>query len=272
MDIKQFEEKLIIVIQARRGSTRLKDKILLPLRGKELLLRMVERVRATKYNCRIAVATTKNTEDDIIYKLCKKENIDVFRGDENDLLDRHYRAARKYKADYVCKIPSDCPLIDPEIIDKVFQYFFNNIYKFDYVSNLHPASYPDGNDVEIMKMSALDKAWKNASLPYEREHTTPYIWDNPDIFKIGNVRWVTGRDYSMTHRFTIDYAEDYDFINAVYENLYDVSHRFGLGEILTLIKNKPEIYEINNKYAGVNWYGKHIDELKTVTREQTKIL
>jgi spore coat polysaccharide biosynthesis protein SpsF len=170
----------------------------------------------------------------------------------------------------VIKIPSDCPLIDPEIIDKVILYYINNKENFDFVSNLHPPSYPDGNDVEIMSFQTLENAWINAKKDFEREHTTPYIWENPDKFRIANITWETGLDYSMTHRFTIDYKEDYEFIKKVYSELYEDNNRFGLKDILALLENKPEIKKINEIYTGVNWYRDHLDELKTISPEQTK--
>jgi spore coat polysaccharide biosynthesis protein SpsF len=233
---------------------------------------MYERVVAAEYSGKIVIAVTKEENDDELVKHCKENNINCFRGDTKDVLDRHYKAAVKYKADVVVKIPSDCPLIDPSVIDKVILYYINNQDKFDFVSNLHPASYPDGNDVEAMSFNSLESAWKNADRSLEREHTTPYIWENPDKFRIGNVTWESGLDYSMTHRFTIDYQEDYEFINAVYNELYTVKKLFTLDDILHLLKEKPELNEINEKYAGVNWYRNHLDELKTVKSNQTKII
>jgi spore coat polysaccharide biosynthesis protein SpsF len=172
----------------------------------------------------------------------------------------------------VIKIPSDCPLIDPEIIDKVILYYINNKEKFDFVSNLHPPTYPDGNDVEVMSFETLENAWINAKKDFEREHTTPYIWENPDKFRIGNVVWEEELDYSMTHRFTIDYKEDYEFIKKVYDELYEDNNRFGLKDILELLGKKPEINKINEMYAGVNWYRNHLNELKTISSEQTRKL
>ena len=143
--------------------------------------------------------------------------------------------------------------------------------KYDFVSNLHPATFPDGNDVEIMTMACIEKAWKEASRPLELEHTTPYIWENQEKFRIANVTWDTGLDYSMSHRFTIDYEADYQFIKRVYEELYPQKPDFSCGDILTLLTEKPEIYNINAQYAGVNWYRNHLDELKTISEGQTKL-
>ncbi|MCW8804203.1 MAG: glycosyltransferase family protein [Ignavibacteriaceae bacterium] len=262
--------KIITIIQARMRSTRLPGKVLLPLAGKPLILRMHERVTFSKYTGEIVVAITEDEIDNKLFKLCQQNNLNVFRGHSLDLLDRHYNAAKEYNAELVIKIPSDCPLIDPSIIDKVILYYINNIEKFDFVSNLHPSSYPDGNDVEIMSFKTLENAWLNAKKDFEREHTTPYIWENPDKFRIGNVSWETGLDYSMTHRFTVDYKEDYEFINRVYDELYQVNNRFSLVDILKLLEKKPEIKNINEMYVGVNWYRNHLNELKTITSEQTK--
>ena len=262
--------KIVIVIQARKGSTRLANKILLPLAGKPLLIRMYERVKASKLADEIVIATTNEKEDDEVFDLCKSENINCFRGSKEDLLERHYKAGLKYDADAVLKIPSDCPLIDPLIIDKVINYYIKNIDNFDYVSNLHPATYPDGNDVEVIPMKILKTAFEDAKTPMEREHTTPFIWDNPDRFRTGNVVWETGLDFSMSHRFTIDYYEDYLFIKKVYDELYNGNNLFGLNDILKLLEAEPEMMKINEKYSGVNWYRKHLNELKTISENQTK--
>src|ERR1035437_4956650 len=261
---------IVTIVQVSRGSSRLPDKVLLPIEGKHLFVRQIERINASELKGTVVVATTINQEDDIIESICKEENILCFRGDEHDLLDRHYKAALRYDADIAIKIPSDCPLIDPKIIDKVIRFFLDNIGAYDYVSNLHPASYPDGNDVEVMTIKSLMAAWNNATLNFEREHTTPYIWEHPEQFRIGNVS--IENDYSMSHRWTIDYKEDYDFIKKVYEMLYPVNPLFSMEDILNLLDKHPEIAAINSKFAGVNWHRNHLDELKTIKPEQTKVI
>lgn len=242
----------------------------MPLQGKPLFVRQAERVKAARLCGRVIIATTTDAGDDPIEAVCRQEGLDCFRGDAQDLLDRHYQAALCFPAETVIKIPSDCPLIDPVIIDTVISFYLDHPGEFDFVSNLHPATYPDGNDVEIMTFAALERAWREADRPLEREHTTPYLWERPDEFRIGNVVMEGGVDHSMSHRFTIDYAEDYRFIRAVYDELYPSNSRFGVEDILALLERRPDIYEINSGYAGVNWYRHHLDELKTVSAEQTK--
>jgi spore coat polysaccharide biosynthesis protein SpsF len=262
--------KTLIIVQARMGSSRLAGKVLLPLAGKTLLERMVERVSAAKLADEVVVATTTDAVDDRIETLCVNAGINVFRGHPTDLIDRHYKAALEYRAEAVVKIPSDCPLIDPAIVDTVLHYYFDNAARFDFVSNLHPATYPDGNDVEVMPLQILKTAWLEAAKDYEREHTTPFIWEQPDRFRIGNVEWERGLDYSMSHRFTIDYPEDYRFISKVYDELYsDERPIFSMDDVLSLLLEKPEIYGINANYAGVNWYRNHLTDLKTISASQT---
>ena len=261
---------IITVIQARRGSTRLPDKIMMPLAGKPLLIRMYERVKAAELAGTIVVATTMSEKDNLVSEICDYEGYEFYCGSELDLLDRHYKAGIEFEADAIVKIPSDCPLIDFRIIDRVIKFYLDNSGNYDYVSNLHPATYPDGNDVEVIPMKTLKRAWEEAKKDFEREHTTPFIWESPERFRIGNVEWETGKDYSMSHRFTIDYMEDYELINKIYEELYQRNPLFSMEDILKLLDEKPEIKKINGKYCGVNWYRDHFGELKTITKEQTK--
>ncbi|MBN1485227.1 MAG: glycosyltransferase family protein [Chloroflexia bacterium] len=262
--------RIVTVVQARTGSSRLPNKVLLPLLGKALLARMVERVRAARLSGTVVVAATTAPQDDAIERLCRREGLLCFRGHPSDLLDRHYRAGLAFGADAVVKIPSDCPLIDPRVINRVIGAYLERPQSYDYVSNLHPPSYPDGNDVEIMSMAALRIAWQEADRELEREHTTPFLWENPRRFRLHNVRWESGLDYSMTHRWAIDYAQDYDFIRTVYEALYPLQPLFGLEDILELLEQHPNIVELNAAYAGVNWYRHHLDELNTITPDQTR--
>ncbi len=130
-------------------------------------------------------------------------------GHPTDLLDRHLQAARERGADAVVKIPSDCPLIDPGAIDSVLTVFLAAPERFDYVGNLHPPTWPDGNDVEVVPVAALETAWREADRPFEREHTTPFLWERPERFRLASVVWESGLDFSRSYRLTVDYQEDY---------------------------------------------------------------
>ena len=268
----KMADKIVIVVQARMSSSRLPGKVMLPVLGESLLYRMIERLRMIRHEAQIVIATSKEPGDDIIEQEASKIGVPCFRGSLNNLLDRHYQVAKLYNVDIVLKIPSDCPLIDPQIIDQVFDFYYEHPGQYDFVSNLHPATFPDGNDVEIMTMDCIERTWKEASRQLELEHTTPYIWENPEKFRIGNLMWDTGKDYSMSHRFTIDYQADYEFIKTVFEELYPAKPGFLCDDILKLLEKRPDIYEINAEYSGVNWYRNHLDELKTITADQTKTL
>lgn len=246
-------------------------KVLRPLQGKFLLVRLVERVKAASLAGIVVVATTVLREDDLIDAVCRIEGIPCYRGHPTDLLDRHYQVGKLAGADAVVKIPSDVPLIDPRIIDRVLALFLDNPGTYDYVSNLHPATFPDGNDVEVMTMDALRIAWKEAERDFEREHTTPFFWENPNRFRLGNVVWDTGLDYSMIHRWTIDYEEDYQLIKTIYDRLYPTNPHFGLTDILELLEKEPEIAAVNAHFNGVNWYRHHLDELRTINANQTRL-
>jgi glutamate-1-semialdehyde aminotransferase/spore coat polysaccharide biosynthesis protein SpsF (cytidylyltransferase family) len=267
----------VVFIQARTGSTRLPAKVLKKVLGVELLIHAYNRVKLSKKADNVVVITSINKNDNKIEELCLKNNIPCFRGSENDLLDRHYQAALEYNADYIFKIPSDSPLTDYRIIDEVIN--ISNYYndKFDFYTNLHPCTFPDGLDIEGCSMKILKNIWTNASKTHQREHTFPYIWENSDKFKIYNVQNnnMINNNMYMTHRWTLDYEEDYQFIKRVFEefntdlvqvdksnndNDNNYKYVFSTNDILDLLESKPEIAEINSKYAGVNWY-RNVDNI-----------
>ncbi|MGR8934483.1 MAG: cytidylyltransferase domain-containing protein [Gammaproteobacteria bacterium] len=263
----------VLVVQARIGSSRLPGKVMKKACGKPLLELMLERLGRVRRPLRLVVATTTDAADDAIVALCRRLEVNVFRGHATDLLDRHYQAGLAFGAQAVAKIPSDCPLIDPSAVERVLDRFAQG--DCDYAGNLHPASYPDGNDVEIMSLAVLESAWREAHLTMEREHTTPFIWERPERFRLANVAWngengAGMRNYAMSHRWTLDYPEDYRFIRRVYEELYPQNPAFGIDDILALLTAKPKIAEINSTYLGVNWYRHHLHELHTVNAAETR--
>src|SRR5262245_57932673 len=259
--------RVITVIQARSGSTRLPGKVLLPLGAATVLGCMLARVRRAEYAGTVMVATTTDPADDDIARQATGAGALVFRGHPTDLLDRHYQAARLLGADLVVKIPSDCPLIDPAVIDRVLAHHVAQ--PADYTSNLHPQSYPDGNDVEVCTFAVLESAWRYATRPLDREHTTPFLWDPPGRFRVANVVWETGQDLSRSHRVVLDYAEDYEVIRAVYDALFPSNPEFTVRDVVDYLDAHPEIASLNAVYRGVNWYRHHLAELTAVSEADT---
>lgn len=262
---------VLTVIQARLGSSRLPGKVCLPLGDSTVLEEMVRRVKAARFVEEVVVATTTDPEDLAIVRLCEKAGISVVRGHPTDCLDRHRAALDAFPAKAVAKIPSDCPLIDPRAIDRVYGFWRGHRGDYDFVSNLHPQSYPDGNDVEIMTADALREACRDATRPLEREHTTPFFWENPERFRVGNVLWETGLDLSTAFRWTLDYPEDYALIRAVFEASRGTTPGdglpFGVDEILDLLEKRPDIRALNQKYVGDSWMVKHAHELRSLSEK-----
>ncbi len=255
---------VVTVVQARRASTRLPGKVLHPLGDATVLEVMLERVRRAAHVGTVVVATTAHASDDEIVRVARRAGVLCFRGHPTDLLDRHYRVALELGARHVVKIPSDCPLIDPAIIDAVLGMYLFGPRDLDYVSNLHPATHPDGNDVEIFGIDALATAWREATREIDREHTTPYLWDNPSLFRCANVLWDSGLDLSHTHRTVLDYPEDYALIRRVYEALSPSNRHFTVADIVRYLDEHPQVPALNAHHRGAHWYRRHLDELQTM--------
>ena len=214
-----MEIKTILITQARTGSTRFPAKILKKVNGKSLLKIHLERLNKCLKVDEIIVATTVNSEDEIIYNNVLKWGFKAFRGSELNVLDRFYQSLKNKKPDLVVRVTSDCPLLDPELVDSVVNFAQNNSY--DYVSNVLLEHYPDGQDVEVFKFSALKKAWENAKLKSELEHVTPYIRNNSD-FNGGNlftaINYPCNSDFSEI-RMTVDEIRDLDLIKVLIKDL-----------------------------------------------------
>ena len=257
-------EKVVGVVQARVGSTRLPNKVLLPLAGRPLLERMLERLSRCKELDELVVATTTLAGDRSLVALAASLGVRCVAGHATDLIDRHLSAARMTGADVVVKIPSDCPLIDPRIVDRVIEFFRRAEGRLDYASNLHPASWPDGNDVEVFTRDVLELAYREAQRPYEREHTTPFIWDQPERFRLGNVSWDRGRDLSRSHRLVVDHPEDLEVVSAVYQALKNQSSEpFSVEEIVDFLERNPYVREHNARHRNTGWPSDHARELRT---------
>lgn len=230
------------IIQARMGSTRLPGKVLAEIRGHPMLWHVVERTRAAETLDKVVVATTTQQADNVIVEFCREQGIDCFRGSEQDVLDRYYHAAREHAADAVVRITSDCPLIDPEIVDKTVRAFIAG--HPDYASNRIVPTYPRGLDTEVMTFRALEIAWREARQPYQRTHVTPFLYENPDRFTILSV---TGeRDYSA-YRWTVDTPEDLELVRAVYARMQ--GDGFLLNDVVGLMEREPELADLNRSVA-----------------------
>lgn len=228
------------IIQARMSSTRLPGKVLKKIGGKTLLEVLIERLRQAKKIDKIVVATSTNKENKAIVDLAKKIKCPYFTGSENDVLDRIYKAAKKFKADTVIRITADCPFHDPELIDNIIDFYFKNRNKYDYVSNVDPPTFPDGLDFWIFSFKTLERAWKEAKLVSEREHVCPYIWKNPHLFRIGHFE--SKINYSHL-RWTVDDIGDLEFVKKIYTKLYQEGKIFHIQDILDLLKKYPGLHK-----------------------------
>ena len=241
---------IIAILQARMGSSRLPNKVLRKIKGKTLLELYINRVKQSRLIDKIVIATTTRSGDDAIKEIASKLGIECFRGSENDLLDRYYQCAKKYHADVVVRFTPDDPFVDYQVVDKAVQIFKDN--QVDFVTNHFHPTYPEGLDIEIYSIDALEKSWKEAKLLSEREHVFPYIQNHQDQFKI--INFEQDEDYSHL-RWTIDYECDYEMTKAIYDYLYEKKPLFLQKDILELLENLPEISEINahiERKEGVN--------------------
>ena len=231
--------KIATIVQARMGSTRLPGKVLLDLGGMTVLARVVNRLRRAKLVGEIIIATTHDPADDAIVEECRRLSVESFRGEELDVLDRYYRAAKRATAEAVVRITSDCPMIEPEVTDAVISAFLDQ--GPDYASNALRRTYPRGLDTEIMTAAALARCWNEAKLDYQRVHVTPYIYENPGEFRMIPV---TGdRDYSQ-YRWTLDTPEDLAFLRVVYQN-FENHDDFYWRDAIRLMEEQPSLVELN---------------------------
>jgi spore coat polysaccharide biosynthesis protein SpsF len=232
------------IIQARMGSTRLPGKVMKDLKGKPVLWHVIERVKqATNIN-QVIIATTMHERDKIIFEKAKEWGGKSYQGSEEDVLARYYEAANKNEIDTIVRITSDCPLIDPYVIDEIVEYYNKNDYTLvtNAGSDLHNRTYPRGLDTEVFSFEVLEKAYNKAEAKYQKEHVTPYIYENyEDIFYYKN-----SRDLS-DYRLTLDTKEDFELIKALYDKLYNSKHDFYLNEIIEVLNQNKELLKLNEK-------------------------
>lgn len=233
---------VIAIIQARMGSTRLPGKILKEVNGHPLLFYQLERLKGSKLIDEIVIATTTKEQDNEIVTFCEQYGVSYYRGSETDVLSRYFNAAVKFNADTIVRLTSDCPIIDVEVVDKTIQYFLE-LDHCDYVSNTLERTYPRGLDTEVFTYMALEKAYKEAFLDRDREHVTPYIYTNQDLFAVGFLK--NKIDYS-NYRLTVDTEEDFELIKLIINALFKRNPNFTLIDIVTLMENNPQWFDINS--------------------------
>jgi len=235
--------RVVIIIQARMKSTRLPGKILKKVLDRTLLDYQIERLKKVKKADDIVIATSTNSYDNKIISLCNSINCNSFRGSENDVLSRYYHAAKKFNADCIVRINSDCPLIDHEVVDRLINHYISNFPYYDYVSNILEESYPIGLHTEVFSMNSLVVAYDNAIAHDEREHVTPYIYRNKDIFRLGSVKIDTNLS---NYRWTVDYPEDFELIEEIISGIYPNNKDFDMYDILNFLDDNPRLLDINN--------------------------
>ena len=237
-----------IIVQTRTGSTRLPGKVMMKADDKLLMVDyVINQLKYSKLHDEIVIATTDLKQDDVIFDYVTNRNIPCFRGDEKNVLERHYQCAKKYAFSTIVRIPSDKPLIDPTIVDSVIEKFQSNSY--DYISNFSVdvndndrfiPSYPSGTEVEIFSFTALETAWKNASSEDEKEHVTPYIYSNPEKFKIFTFK--SEKNLSQ-FRWALDYENDLKLIRIIISKIQ--KRPILMNDILELFEQEPDLTKIN---------------------------
>jgi spore coat polysaccharide biosynthesis protein SpsF len=233
--------KIVAIIQAHMGSTRLPGKVLADICGRPMLIRVIERVKKAARVDELVVATSNLAGDDAIVACCSPVNVVCFRGSDSDVLDRFTMAAHSASADVIVRITSDCPLIDSEVIDHVIDRFLASAPPVDYASNKIPQSFPRGLDTEVFTRGSLERAWRDARERYQRTHVTPYIYEHPGVFRLLSVTSETDR---ADWRWTVDTVEDLRFVRGIYSRL-GAEGTFTWRDVVELLEREPSLADIN---------------------------
>ena len=241
------------IIQARTGSIRLPKKVLEKIDNNLTVLDyVINQVKYSKKIEKIIIATTDLIEDDSICKYSNLQKIECFRGSSEDVLDRFYHCAKKYSAKTIVRITADNPLIDPDIIDRIIEEY----EECDFITNTLERTFPYGTEVEVFSFSSLEKAWKNAKKPSEREHVTPFIRDPKNKFILKNLK----NEKNISHlRYTVDKVEDFILVKEITKNIS--TRPILVEDIINLEKERPEIFEINKNI-------KHDGYLSSLEKDQ----
>jgi spore coat polysaccharide biosynthesis protein SpsF len=277
LDIFIMKPSVVAIIQARMSSSRLPGKVLEDIGGQPMLVRVFERARRAATVQQVAVATTTDASDEAVERLCRERDYPCYRGSLHDVLDRYYQAARTWKAEIIVRLTADCPVIDPGLVDDAVNALFEppafshqpsaiatpgpstsnpqllynpagvdrRATSYDFVANRLPPpwgrTYPVGLDVEVCTFAGLETAWKEASLPHQREHVMPFIYDHPERFRIKLLNHT--QDLSG-YRWTVDTAEDLEVLRKVYAS-FGGRDDFSWLEVLDLFEHEPELRQLN---------------------------
>jgi spore coat polysaccharide biosynthesis protein SpsF len=231
-----------MIVQARMTSTRLPGKILLPILGRPMLSFQIERLRRVQGVDRIVLATTTNATDDVVASFAEAERVDCVRGSELDVLSRYHDAVTRFSPQVVVRVTSDCPLLDPPVVERVLREFHAVPQGCDYASNMIRPTFPYGMAVEVMTRAALETAHREARDAAEREHVTPYLYWRPERFRLHSV--IMTPDLSQ-HRWTVDTPEDFALVTRIFESLYPRDRAFGIPQVLDLLREHPEWADLN---------------------------
>jgi len=246
--------RCVAIVQARVGSSRLPGKALLDIAGRPMVAHVVDRALAIDGVDGVVLATTVAPADDALADFARRYDIPCTRGSEDDVLDRFHQAVGEHPADVIVRVTADCPLLDPRVSGCVLAEYLRRVGDVDYVSNVHPPTYPDGLDTEVVSREALERAWRDADRPSDREHVTSYIWHNASTFRLGNVATEPSRAHL---RWTVDELADLEFVRAVYARL-DAGSRFGMDEVLDLLSAEPELARMNAGLARNEGYARSL--------------
>ena len=235
-------ENIVCIVEARFNSTRLPGKVLLPIRGEPMLGRLIERLRLARTLDEIVIATTTSSSDDAVVHAAERMGAHTFRGSEEDVLDRVVRAAESRSADIIVEITGDCPLTDPGLVDKVVGDFL--VGGADFVSNILPHTTPRGTDVRVFRTRDLAEINRKSTDPADHEHVSLHFWEHLDRYQCRNVEMDLPEVVSEL-RWTVDTADDLEFVRAVYDGLYEKNPAFSLVEVLDYLNANPRLLDIN---------------------------
>ncbi len=229
-----------------------------------MLARQIERLRRVRLVDQFVVATSEDPADDALEQLCDELRLRCFRGSLNDVLGRFYLAAQLFSPDHVVRSTGDCPLIDPSLIDEIVEFHLEGSY--DYASNTLEPTFPDGLDAEVFRFSCLEQAWHEATLPSHREHVTPFIYGQPERFRLGHF---TGETDLSRLRWTVDESADFELVTRIYEALYPANPEFTTRDILAFLDANPTLKNINSKRRRNEGLQRSLQEDESCMRQQT---